>query len=82
MKTRYSNFLDVQDWIVLDRKTFYMYNNDETPFIAVKVKIGTLTEEQISFTHTSINKINFDIIRWIPEKEYLALCENRGIIIW
>lgn len=82
MKTRYNDFLEVQDWIVLDRKTFYMYNDDETPFIAVKVKIGSSTEETVAFTCTAVSEKTVDIVRWMSEKEYLNLCANSGIIIW
>ena len=58
-----------------------MYNTDETPFTALKVKIGTTIEEKIEINSQYSQKV-FDIIRWISEKEYLQLAENSGIIIW
>ena len=81
MKTRRNTFLEIQNWIILDKHTFHMYNTDETPFTALKVKIGTTIEEKIEINSQYSQKV-FDIIRWISEKEYLQLAENSGIIIW
>ena len=81
MKTRRNTFLEIQNWIILDKHTFHMYNTDETPFTALKVKIGTTIEEKIGINSQYSQKV-FDIIRWISEKEYLQLAENSGIIIW
>ena len=81
MKTHYSIFFDVSDWIVLDKKILNMYNDDEIPFAAVKVKIGVYTEESVNL-HNQHTQKDFDIIRWIPESEYSRLRANEGTIIW
>lgn len=81
MKTRRNTFLDVQDWVILDKKVFHMYNEDETPFSVLKVKIGNVIEDNIDFNSHYTKKV-FDIIRWISEKEYTKLIENSGVIIW
>ena len=81
MKTRRNTFLETQNWIILDKHTFHMYNTDETPFVALKVKIGTTIEEKVGL-NSQYSRNVYDIIRWIPEKEYTRLIKNSGVIIW
>jgi len=81
MKNHYNTFFNISDWVILDRKNLNMYNDDETPFTALKVKIGIYTEENISM-HNKYTKKDFDIIRWIAEQEYFHLRKNEGTIIW
>ena len=81
MKTHYDTFFDIGDWVVLDRKVLNMYNDDETPFNVIKVKIGVYTEESVGLNSQHIQK-DFDIIRWITEKEYTRLRANEGTVIW
>lgn len=76
----YSDYLDVEKWEVLDTKVCHFYNDDETPFNAVCVKIGTYTEYKT--TITGVVATHNDIIRWISNGEYAALRKNSGQIIF
>lgn len=74
----YADYLAVEDWEVLDTKVFRFYNDEETKFGAVCVKIGVIT---------SINKKNKelekrDVIRWISNGEYLRLKKGSGVVIF
>lgn len=69
----YANYFAVEDWEVLDTKVCHFYNDDETAFGAVCVKIGVLT---------SHNTVKTDIIRWISNGEYQRLKKNSGVVIF
>ena len=75
------NFYDVRNWVVLDTKTVNMYDDNETPFVAVKLKVGVLDIEEININNT-YSKCSVDIIRWISKKEFDRLIINSGIVVW
>jgi len=75
------NFYDIDNWIILDTKVVNMYNEDATPFIAMKMKVGDLDAEEISINN-AYSKNSFPIIRWITKKEFDRLKAGAGVIIW
>lgn len=75
------NYYDIDNWVILDSKQINMYDENETPFIAFKVKIGVLDAEEIKINN-SYSKRTFDIIRWISKGEFDRLRNNAGVIIW
>ena len=54
-----------------------MYDDNETPIIAYRVVIGTITY----FSATAVLKTS-PIIRWISRGEYETLRRNSGVIIF
>lgn len=81
MKNLHPNFYDIDSWIILDTMAVNMYDEHETPFIALKVKIGVLDVEEIGINNT-YSKHSFDIIRWISKKEFDRLRNGAGVIVW
>lgn len=81
MKNLRSNFYDIDNWIILDSVVVNMYDDNETPITAMKIKIGVLDVEEININNT-YSKHSFDIIRWISKKEFDRLKENAGVVIW
>lgn len=77
---RYADYLAVENWEVLDMKVFHYYNDDESNFVAVCVKIGTLTSYNNSITGAKLEKT--DIVRWISNGEYQRLKRNSGVIVF
>lgn len=75
------NFYDIDNWIILDTMVVNMYDEHETPFIAMKVKVGVLDAEKININNT-YNKSSFPIIRWITKKEFDRLRNGAGTIVW
>lgn len=72
----YNDFFAVEDWEVVDTKVCRFYNDDETLFGAVCVKIGVL--HILKGNHME----ETDILRWISNGEYLRLRENSGVIVF
>lgn len=72
----YADYLAIEDWEVLDTKECHFYNDDETTFGAICVKIGTIT----SVKGNTIEKN--DIVRWISNSEYQRLRANCGVIVF
>lgn len=81
MKNLHPNFYDIDNWVILDTMVVNMYDENETPFIAMKVKIGVLDAEEISINNT-YSKRTFDIVRWISKKEFDRLRSGAGVIVW
>lgn len=77
---RYNDFLNVEDWKILDSKICRFFNEDETPFEAICVEIGTMTTFK-----TNINGCHMEkqpIIRWISRLQYETLKKNSGVVIF
>ena len=77
---QYSDFWNVEDWVILDAKVFQFYNEDETIFEAVNVQIGVLTVYK-----TTICGAIFEekpITRWISYQKYLHFREQTGVVIF
>jgi len=81
MKNLRPNFYDIDNWIILDTMMVKMYDEKETPIMALKVKIGVLDAEEININNT-YSKRSFDIIRWITKKEFDRLRNGAGVIVW
>ena len=73
-------YKNVENWTLLDTKTFNFYSEEETPFEAVCVEIGTLTILYPTAFGNTIEKT--PIIRWITKVEYEALKRNSGVVIF
>ena len=76
----YNDFLNVEDWKILDTKTCRFFNEDETPFEAVCVEIGTMTTFK-----TNINGCHMEkqpIVRWISRLQYETLKKNSGVVVF
>lgn len=76
----YNDFLNVEDWKILDSKICRFFNEDETPFEAICVEIGTMTTFK-----TNINGCHMEkrpIIRWISRLQYETLKKNSGVVIF
>lgn len=76
----YNDFLNVEDWKILDTKTCRFFNEDETPFEAICVEIGTMTTFK-----TNINGYYMEkqpIVRWISRLQYETLKRNSGVVIF
>lgn len=76
----YNDFLNIEDWKILDTKTCRFFNEDETPFEAVCVEIGTMTTFK-----TNINGCHMEkqpIVRWISRLQYETLKKNSGVVIF
>ena len=75
-----NDFLNVEDWKILDSKICRFFNEDETPFEAICVEIGTMTTFK-----TNINGCHMEkqpIIRWISRLQYETLKKNSGVVIF
>jgi hypothetical protein len=75
-----SEFFPVEKWEVLMTKNCYYYDEDNTPFKAVCVRVGTLY-----FLKTSINGVEMvstPIIRWFSEKNYNSFNSYNGAVIF
>lgn len=81
MTNLHPNFYDIDNWIILDTMVVNMYDENETPLIAMKVKIGVLDAEEININNT-YSKRTFDIIRWISKNEFDRLRNRAGVIVW
>ena len=76
----YNDFLNVEDWKILDTKTCRFFNEDETPFEAVCVEIGTMTTFKTNINGCCMEKQ--PIIRWISRLQYETLKRNSGVVIF
>lgn len=76
----YNDFLKVEDWKILDTKTCHFFNEDETPFEAVCVEIGTMTTFKTNICGAQIEKQ--PIVRWISRLQYEILKKNSGVVIF
>ena len=76
----YSDFWAVEDWKILGFKDCYFFNEDETPFYAVNVQIGIMTEYKTTINGAEI--VKNPITRWITIGELRRLKENSGVIVF
>ena len=76
----YNDFLNVEDWKILDTKTCRFFNEDETPFEAICVEIGTMTTFKTNINGCYMEKQ--PIIRWISRLQYETLKKNSGVVIF
>lgn len=74
------SFLPVENWKILEEKTFHFLSDEETPFSAVCLEIGTLTTFKPTVFGNTLEKT--PIIRWITKTEYEALKKNSGVVIF
>ena len=74
-------YYNMEDWMILDMRQAHMYDENETPFTIMKVKIGTLCVEELRINNT-YSEHNFDIIRWITKNEFDRLQQGANTIIW
>ena len=77
---RYNDFLNVEDWKILDSKICRFFNEDETPFEAICVEIGTMTTFKTNINGCRMKK--YPIIRWISRLQYETLKNNSGVVIF
>ena len=77
---RYNDFLNVEDWKILDSKICRFFNEDETPFEAICVEIGTMTTFKTNINGCHMEK--HPIIRWISRLQYETLKKNSGVVIF
>lgn len=76
----YNDFLNVEDWKILETKTCRFFDDYETPFEALCVEIGTMT-----VCKTTIHGLEFEkqpIIRWLSRRQYENLVKNSGVVIF
>lgn len=76
----YNDFLNVEDWKILETKTCRFFNEDETPFEALCVEIGTFNIFKTNIMGCHLEKR--PIIRWISRAQYESLKKNSGVIIF
>ena len=76
----YNDFLNVEDWKILETKTCRLFNEDETPFEAICVEIGTMTTFKTTINGSRLEKQ--PIVRWISRSQYETLKRNSGVIIF
>ena len=76
----YNDFLNVEDWKILDSKICRFFNEDETPFEAICVEIGTMTTFKTNINGCHMEK--YPIIRWISRLQYETLKKNSGVVIF
>lgn len=76
----YTDYWKVENWEVLETKEFHFFNDDETPFSAVCVKIGTLTTYRMDAT--GYKSETTPISRWISLGEYNKIVKNSGVVIF
>ena len=76
----YSDFWAVEDWKILDIKICRFFNEDETPFEAICVEIGTMTTVKTTINGSRLEKQ--PIVRWISRSQYETLKKNSGVIIF
>ena len=76
----YNDYLKVEDWEILDTKVCHAYNDDETPFEILNVRIGTLVVHKNTINGPTFE--HFPITRWIPRSEYDTLLRNSGVVIF
>ena len=74
------SYIEVENWKILEEKTFHYYSEEETPFNAVLVEIGTLTTFKPTVFGNMVEKT--PITRWITRTEYEALLRNSGVVIF
>ena len=77
---RYCDYLGVEDWEIMEVKTCHLFNQDETPFEALQVRIGTMTYHHTTVEGNVIDK--YPIIRWITRKQYETLKQNSGVVVF
>lgn len=74
------SYIEVENWKILEERTFHYYSEEETPFEAVHVEIGTLATLHPTAFGNEIKKT--PITRWITKTEYEALRRNSGVVIF
>ena len=73
-------YYNVENFEIVDERTFHFYNDEETPFVAVQIIIGKNSAYNVRGTGVDI--IETPIIRWISKNEYNRLLEGSGTIIF
>ena len=76
----YIDYLNVEDWKILDTKICRFFNDEETPFEAFQVEIGTKTTYSNDVKGKAVDKTA--VIRWISRAQYENLKKNSGVIIF
>ena len=76
----YNDFFKVEDWKIINTTTCHHYNEDETPFEAICVEIGTYNVFKTKINSCALEK--YPIIRWISRAQYESLKKNSGVIIF
>lgn len=74
---KYPLYYEVEDYEVKYTHECHMYNLDETPFMAVGVKVGEWITKDENGRQSS------DIIRWMTEKKFNTIRETMtGVVIY
>lgn len=71
----YNDIWKVEEWVITDEKECHHYNEEETPFTAVNVRIGDLI---------IVNGFDVDrtpITRWMTKKHYDYLVSHTGYVV-
>ncbi len=77
---RVSNWFPVEKFKVWETKDFNFYNEDETPFSAVKVEVGELISYTVYGGETITSRT--PIIRWISLGDYNQMMKTSGVMIF
>jgi hypothetical protein len=77
----YSDFWKVEDWHILESKTCYLFDENESAFEVVNVQIGILTTYEEGSCNRQI-KSQTPITRWLTVKEFRRLKKSLGVIIF
>lgn len=74
------DYLPIEDWKIVDKRTFHFYDENETSLEAICVEIGVMNSFNSTISGTSLVKT--PIIRWISEAQYNNLKKNSGVVIF
>lgn len=81
MKNYRPVYRDIKDWAILDKQIIHDFSEAENPIEVVEVLIGTLHYETLDFNQHYEEK-RTPIVRWISKKQYEALKQDEGTVIW
>ena len=76
----YTEIFPVENWEVLMTKTCHFYNEDNTPFEVVCLRMGETFSIKTTINGSEIERI--PVIRWITNKEYEYFKKNSGMVIF
>lgn len=75
-----SEFFPIEKWEVLMTKTCHYYDEENTPFTAICVRVGTLY--LLKTTINGVEIINTPIIHWFTETNYNNFNNCSGAVIF
>ena len=75
-----NEFFTVDCWEVLMTRSCYFYNEDNTPFEAVCVRVGNSYSVKTTLYGTEM--LTKPIVRWMTRKEYEGLKKYSGAVVF